>query len=96
MGNRQIFLEALRSGKYPKGTIRTNENGQPIISTPSDQGFCAVGLMDSLFNPEFTSQGRRDALGLKQVQITKIQQQWNDSDLTFPQIADLIEWEMFQ
>ncbi len=37
----------------------------------------------------------REALGLSPKQFTHIQQDWNDSDLTFPQIADLIETEMF-
>lgn len=95
MNNRQLFLEALRSGEYKKGTIITNSKGQPILNSTADEGFCAVGLMDTLFNPHFTSQGRRDALGLSAEQIRKIQQEWNDSELTFPQIADLVEWEMF-
>ncbi len=37
----------------------------------------------------------KKALGLKGRQFTKIQQEWNDSPLTFPEIADLIEQEMF-
>ena len=95
MSNREIFLIALRSGEYPKGTTVTDSEGRPIIRGEHDKGFCAVGLMDTLFNPGYTSKGRRDALHLTQPQIRKIQQEWNDSPLTFPQIADLIEWEMF-
>jgi hypothetical protein len=93
--NRTEFLAALRSGQYQKGTTITDSLGQPVIKTVADEGFCAVGLMDTLFNPDFTSKARRDALGLNNQQINKIQQEWNDSSLTFPQIADLVEWEMF-
>lgn len=93
--NRTEFLNALRSGEYKKGTTITDSLGQPVIRTPADEGFCAVGLMDTLFNPNFTSKARREALGLSNKQISKIQQEWNDSELTFPQIADLVEWEMF-
>lgn len=95
MTNREKFLAALRSGDYPKGTIVIDSQGRPVIESEADFGFCAVGLIDTLFNPDFTSQGRRDALNISQEQITKIQRDWNDSSLTFPQIADLIEWGIF-
>lgn len=95
MSNRKIFLAALRSGKYPKGTTIADDKGRPVIQSEADEGFCAVGLIDTLFNPKYTSQDRLNALNLTQEQVTKIQREYNDSSLTFPQIADLIEWEMF-
>jgi len=81
--NRQVFLSALRSGEYKKGTIKTDAKGRPIIESINDEGFCAVGLLDTLFNPSFTSKRRREALGLTGLEIMKIQQEWNDSSLTF-------------
>lgn len=88
--NRQTFLNALRSGKYPKGTINTDSKGRPIIESEKDEGYCVVGLMFSLFEPI----DYRTALGLTTAQTRKVQQVWNDSSLTFPEIADLIEEEM--
>ena len=37
-----------------------------------------------------------DNLGLTSQQLTYIQQVWNDSPLTFPEIGDLIESQMFK
>lgn len=93
--NRDLFLNALRSGQYLKGTIESDSRGKP----PSDSiGYCAVGLAHILFCGD-TSLGHlatmKKALGLKAYQFTQIQQEWNDSPLTFPEIADLIETEMF-
>ena len=90
--NRKIFIAAMRSGEYKKGTTRTTHNGRPIIESIADEGYCAVGLMYSLFEPL----DRRVALGLTNRQCSKIQNEWNDSPLTFLEIADLIEKEMFR
>jgi len=94
--NRDLFLEALRSGLYPKGPIEVDHKGRP--EEPDAEGYCAVGLAYCLF-PDPTRVGSpfpmREALNLTPKQFTRIQQDWNDSELTFPQIADLIEKEMF-
>lgn len=92
--NRKVFLDALRSGLYPKGPIETDNKGRPLDHNAS--GYCAVGLAHTLFNDGTGSPlPMRKALGLKPIQFTHIQQEWNDSLLTFPEIADLIEAEMF-
>jgi len=94
--NRVMFLNALRSGRYPKGPIETDEGGRPL--DPDAVGYCAVGLAYTLFC-DGTKVGAHkvmmDALGLTARQLTHIQQVWNDSPRTFETIADLIETEMF-
>ena len=89
--NRTLFLKAMRSGEYQKGTIITDNRGRPIIESEEDEGYCAVGLMYNLFHPV----DRRKALNITQAQCSKIQNEWNDSSLTFSEIADLIENQMF-
>lgn len=93
--NRKTFLEALRSGQYTKGPIGNDERGRPV---PGATGYCVVGLAHDLFN-DGSNLGSplpmRQALGLKPKDFTKMQQEWNDSELTFAEIADLIELEMF-
>ena len=92
--NRRVFIDALRSHLYCKGPITTDSKGHPV--DPEASGYCAVGLAYSLFNDGTGSLlPIRKALGIKTWQFTKIQQDWNDSPLTFPEIADLIEQEMF-
>jgi len=95
--NRQLFLSALRSGDYLKGPIETDARGRPV--NPNAEGWCAVALAHGLFHdPERPGSPlpMRAALGLSAHQFTVIQQEWNDSDLTFPEIADLIECQMFK
>ena len=93
--NRRLFLTALRSGDYPKGPIETDDMGRPL--DPNAKGWCAVGLAFILFCEEQKGfkQKMGKALGLTSFQITFIQQEWNDSHLTFHEIADLIESRMF-
>ncbi len=95
--NRVIFLNALRSGLYLKGPTETDEKGHPL--DPNAVGYCAVGLAYDLFIDETKPEGSplpiRKALGLSAQQFTYIQQEWNDSELTFPEIADLVESKMF-
>ncbi len=94
--NRQLFLEALRSGEYPKGPTETDAMGRPI--DPDASGYCVVGLAHNLFEGPIQTRSplpMRKALGLSPQQFTKMQQIWNDSELTFPEIADLIEDTMF-
>ena len=94
--NRKLFLGALRSGEYPKGPIETDVMGRPADREAT--GWCAVGLAYTLFCDGAKTGAHRtmmDALGLTGRQLTHIQQVWNDSELTFGEIADLIEKEMF-
>ncbi len=94
--NRATFLTALRSGQYKKGPIEADLEGRPI--DPDAEGYCAVGLAHTLFYDDERPHSpipMREALGLSPKQITKIQQEWNDSKLSFSDIANLIESEMF-
>ena len=92
--NRDGFLGALRSGDYLKGPTETDEKGRPL--DPQASGYCVAGLAYNLFGDGTGSPlPMRKALGLKPLQFTHMQQDWNDSDLTFPEIANLIEIEMF-
>ncbi len=93
--NRALFLSALRSEEYPKGPIETDDRGRPL--DPNAEGWCAVGLAFTLFCEEQKGSHKRmgEALKLTSSQLTHIQQDWNDTDLTFPEIADLIERKMF-
>ena len=93
--NRQLFLMALRSGDYLKGPIENDAMGRPIDLNA--EGWCAVGLAFTIFCEEQKGSHKilRDALGLTGAQLTHIQQEWNDSPLTFPEIADLIADQMF-
>jgi len=51
--NRDLFLAELRSGKYKKGTTKSDEKGNPIFDSLEDQeGFCACAIMLHLFDPE--------------------------------------------
>lgn len=97
--NRELFLSELRSGKYKKGTIRSDEKGFPIIESPEDNdGCCACGLMVMLF-PSPTDRGHlnhaRKQLGLTAKDCRYIQQELNDTTLSFIQIADIIDKEVF-
>lgn len=96
--NRALFLNELRSGKYKKGTTRSDEKGNPIISSEEDNnGACACAIMIHLFDPGAKTSTRkaREALGLTGADCRFIQHDLNDSPLTFPQIADRIEREVF-
>jgi hypothetical protein len=42
------------------------------------------------------TKGMSAVLGLSPREISHIQNEWNDSSLTFPQIADLIEHFIFE
>lgn len=88
--NRELFLCALRSGKYEKGAFIKGHD-QPQGAT----GFCAIGLPYTLLcnNQGSVVAGLRRALGLNKDQIHQIQNEWNDSPLSFADIADKIESE---
>lgn len=96
--NRALFLAELRSGKYLKGTTRSDDRGRPIIESENDEGYCACALMHDLFYEYDGTAADRNylkALGLTPIECRKIQQEFNDSPLTFPEIADRIEMEIF-
>ncbi len=90
--NRATFLAALRSGEFTKGEFIKGGD-----APPNAQGYCAVGLPYTLFlnNEGPVAAGLKRVLGLKQADISKIQNEWNDSDMSFAQIADKIETEIF-
>jgi hypothetical protein len=90
--NRKVFLDALRCGRYEKGPFVAGQDEPP----PGATGFCAVGLPYTLLlHNKGPVQRLRKVLGITKQDLWKIQNEWNDSDLTFPQIADLIEREIF-
>ncbi len=94
-GNRAIFLFALRSGIYPKcNTFEFDSKGRPPSSAT---GYCTLGLAYTLFGGDtpFGQSAMRNAVDLQQWQFIKIQEEWNNSQRTFSEIADLIEVEMF-
>lgn len=92
--NRELLLTALRSGKFKKGTTRSDSKGFPIVSTTEDEGYCACAIMLELFptnNLEY-----RNALDISAEDCRLIQQKWNDEeDLSFTEIADRIEKFIF-
>lgn len=90
--DRAIFLAALRSGKYEKGPYVAGQDEPPAGAT----GFCAVGLPYTLFlHNKGPVQGLKKILGVTKEDLSRIQNEWNDSPLTFPEIADRIENEIF-
>lgn len=96
--NRAFYLAALRSGKFKKGTIKSDERGQPIIENDNDEGFCACALMCDLFLVYGGARSSRNylrALDLTPRQCRFIQRDLNDTVLTFDEIADRIEQEVF-
>lgn len=93
--NRELFLGALRSGLYPKGPTETDDRGRPV--DPNATGYCVVGLAYDLFHDDDKPGSplfMRRALGFSPMQFRRMQQEWNDSELTFNEIADLIEDQM--
>lgn len=62
-----------------------------------DDGYCACAIMCHLFDPDGASSTTkaRQALGITGQDCRYIQHDLNDTPLTFPQIADLIEVRIF-
>lgn len=99
--NRDAFLLALRTGDYKKGTIKSDDRGYPLFETEADKiGFCACAIMTHMFGE--ADDGRLSvpkaskALGLPSSACGYIQREINDTELTFPQMADRIEREVFR
>lgn len=101
LSNRKKYLEILRSGKYTKGTIKSDDRGNPIIeSKEDDEGHCACAIMLHEFGKE--SKGRflmsrsMKSLGLKPKDCRYIQEKINDTSANLNTIADRIEKEVFK
>jgi len=97
--NRDRFLIELRTQKYRKGCIKSDETtGKPIFEKPGDEdGWCACAIMTHMFSPvKFSPSEATKALGLTPKECKYIQQELNDTDLTFDEIADRISKELFK
>jgi hypothetical protein len=91
--NRHKFLSALRSGKYTKGVATSDSQGKPVVVI---DGYCACAVMIHELSPvKLNYRLAREALGITGKDCAYIQTQLNDTPLTFPQIADRIENEVF-
>jgi hypothetical protein len=91
--NRARFLDLLRCGDYPKGPFVKGQDKPPEGAV----GYCAVGLPYTVLcgnQGPVTDLCKKLALTPKQ--LSRIQNEWNDSPLTFPEIADRIEHEFFE
>lgn len=98
--NRKLYLDALRSGKYKKGTTYSDDKGNPLFNNNFKDGYCACAIMYELFYDD--RKGRspnlsyRIALEITAKQCRYIQQELNDRlDLSFPEIANIIESKMW-
>lgn len=100
---RNLFLAELRSGKWRKGCIKSNEStGKPIFEKEDDFGdntACACAIMGNLFGQQ--SSGKislpkaTKALGLKATDCRFIQREINDRKSTLKEDADIIETLFF-
>lgn len=95
--NRNVFLSELRSGKYKKGCIKSDEKGRPVIESPEDDdGSCVCAIMVQLFGgPKSSVPKAVKALGITTQNCRFIQRELNDSPLSFTEIASMIENEIF-
>lgn len=96
--NRSLFLSELRSGKYRKGTIKSDERGLPVFETESDKnGHCCCAVMVELFGGKNYSVSKAaKAVGISSKQCAYIQKEINDNDSTLAENADRIELEVFK
>lgn len=94
--NRKLFLAELRSGKYKKGTIKSDSKGNPVITSESDNdGYCACAVMGHLFGKQpsghISLTKAASALGLDNKACAFIQKHINDTADDFQAIATKIE-----
>lgn len=100
---RNLFLAELRSGKWQKGCIKSDEKtGKPIFENADDFGentACACAIMGNLFGRQ--SSGKislpkaTKALGLKSTDCRFIQREINDRKSTLQEDAEIIETIFF-
>lgn len=97
--NRERFLHELRNGNRKKGSTKSDERGYPVFETEDDKtGSCACAIMKEMFAPNDNSTSMKKAtgaLGLNGRDCKFIQSELNDSPLSFLEIADRIEAEVF-
>lgn len=103
--NRAAFLHSLRTGPHKKGAMKSDEKGNPIFASEIErEGGCACGIMCEMFGTKRHAKTGQEYLSPKQAQkmlgLTYhdcyfIQTQISDTPLTFPEIADRIEAEVF-
>jgi len=101
LNNRLLFLSELRSGKYQKGTIKSDEHGKPIIVSEEDNnGYCCCAVMAHLFgqkpNGKLSLPQAIKALGITTKDCKFIQTQINDTPTSLFENADRIEKEIFK
>lgn len=98
--NRDKFLKELRSGKYNKGCISSDENGKPIINNEhDDDGHCSCAIMGEMFgqiqNGTISLPKAMKKLGLTTKDCNYIQHEINDKPTLLSDDADRIEKEVF-
>jgi len=98
--NRALFLSELRSGKYSKGCIKSDEKGNPVFENDSEkEGHCCCAIMAHLFG--WTPTGilslsrATKALGITSKECKIIQSEINDRNSTLIEDADVIENKIF-
>lgn len=89
--NREQFLSILRTDKYEKGIATSDERGNPIVEK---EGYCVCAIMVHEFGPSYKD--AREALGLSGKDCTYIQRELNDTNLSFIEIADILEQNNFK
>lgn len=96
--NRSLFLSELRSGKYHKGTIKSDDKGLPIFEKETDkEGHCCCAVMVELFGGDKYSVSKAaKAIGISTKECSYIQREINDNDSTLFENADRIELEVFK
>lgn len=107
--NRVDFLWSLRHDPHKKGAMRSDPNtGKPIFDNELQrEGGCACGIMTEMFgqiegkghfgplNGKLSFKQAKEALGVTTADCQYIQEQLSDTPLTFPEIADRIEKDVF-
>lgn len=100
---RNLFLSELRSGKWKKGCIKSDEKtGRPIFENEEDfveNTACSCAIMGNLFgqqkNGKISLPKATKALGLKSTDCKFIQQEINDRKSTLEEDAEIIETIFF-
>ena len=100
LANRKKYLETLRSGKYTKGTIKSDDKGNPIIDSNNSGGHCVCAIILHEFGEETKGKFRMSkslkSLGLTPIDCKYIQEKINDTPEDFNKMANRIEKEVFK